>query len=91
MPTLRGWALSGAGLALLNPLRDNPEREDFGFGHGFRGGCAVGQDAGKLRDFRQPTAVLFSLAVEVEFHLRAFSFHKNDPTPHAPAEPPNGL
>ena len=66
----------GSGLTLLNSLRDNPEREDLGFGHCFRGGRAICKDAGELGDLRQPATVLFSFAVEVEFHLRTSSVHK---------------
>ena len=44
-------------LAMLEAVRDDPQRENLRSRHGFVAICTVGQDPRQLRDFSHPTPI----------------------------------
>ena len=53
---------------MLKLLRENAERKHLSFGHCFICRRAVGKNAWQLRNFGQPPTVVFTFALEIEFH-----------------------
>ncbi len=53
---------------MLKPIRNNPQRERLDLGFCFGGRFRIDQHAGQVRDFGDPTAVLFLLELDGERH-----------------------
>jgi len=56
---------------VLKTFGENTQRENLGLGHCLSRRCAIGKDAGKLRNFSEPTPVFFSFDIKSEFHRLA--------------------
>ena len=51
---------------MLETIREHSKSQDFSFRHGFVSRYAIGKNARKLRDFSDPTPVLFLLVLNSE-------------------------
>ena len=58
----------GSGLAIFETLSQYAEGENLCFGHGVIRRVAVRKDTRQLRYLRQPPAVIFALALDLEIH-----------------------
>ena len=56
------------GFAVLQPIRDHPERQRLDPGNGVRPGHAVAHHAGEGRHLRQPTTIVFAVELDAECH-----------------------
>src|SRR6185436_249396 len=61
----------GSGLAILETLSQNSKGKDLRLGHGLIGRGAIRKNAGQLRYFRKPPAVVFALALDLKVHGNA--------------------
>ena len=60
-------------LAVLELLRENAQRQNFGFRHCLVSGRTIRQNARQLRNLSKPTAIFFAFTFDFKFHR----------TPHA--------
>jgi hypothetical protein len=58
----------GSGLAIFETLSQNSKGKDLRLGHGVVGRGAKRKNAGQLRYFRKPPAVIFALALNLKVH-----------------------
>jgi hypothetical protein len=61
----------GSGLAIFETLSQDSKGKDLRFGHGVVRRASVRKDAGQLRNFRQPPAVILALALDLKVHGNA--------------------
>src|SRR6266849_1643488 len=61
----------GSGLAVLETLCQDSKGKDLRCGHGVICRVAVRTNAGQLRYFRQPPAVIFAFALDLKVHGNA--------------------
>ena len=54
---------------VLELLRQDPKRENLSLGHGLVRRRPIGKNARKLRDLREPAAIFFAFALEIELHV----------------------
>ena len=61
----------GPGLVIFETFSQHSKGEDLRFGHGVICRVAVRKNAGQLRYFRQPPAVIFAFALDLKVHGNA--------------------
>ena len=62
----------GPGLVIFETFNQHSKGEDLRFGHGVICRVAVRKNAGQLRHFRKPPAVVFALAFDLKVHGSAY-------------------
>ena len=63
------------GSGFLDALGKNPQRPPFHARHRFGRRCPTSDDAGKLRDFREPTTIVLTFDFEYQLHGAVASMH----------------
>src|SRR5258705_1396668 len=62
----------GSSLAVLETFSQDSKGKDLRFGHGVIRRVAICKDAGQLRHFRKPPAVVLALALDLKVHGNAY-------------------
>lgn len=57
------------GLAIVETFGEHPQGERFSFCHSLVSGSSIGENASKLRDFREPATIFFAFVLNREIHV----------------------